>query len=96
MPTERFINWRRGNAAGQRGSEVITASELACFAYCPEQWRLQYGLELLPANGAAMDAGNRHHARKGLAERIAGAVIVLGRVLIVLAFLVLVAWVLLR
>ena len=26
---------------GQRQDEMITAAELACFAYCPEQWRLE-------------------------------------------------------
>jgi hypothetical protein len=30
----------------RRGDDFITAAELACFAYCPEQWRLEYGLEL--------------------------------------------------
>ena len=28
-------------------AELITASEIACFTYCPEHWRLEYGLELL-------------------------------------------------
>ena len=68
---------------------LITASELACFAYCPEQWRLEYGLELLPANWADLDAGTRHHARNTVAERIAGGLIELGRALMVVAALVL-------
>ena len=25
-------------------TDLISAQEIACFAYCPEQWRLQYGL----------------------------------------------------
>ena len=33
---------------GQPG--MISASEIACWAYCPEQWRLQYGLGLEPEN----------------------------------------------
>ena len=43
-------------SSGQSGScpEMISAAEIACFAYCPEQCRLQYGLELLPANRAAL------------------------------------------
>jgi hypothetical protein len=69
---------------------MITASEIACYAYCPEQWRLQYGLELLPANLAALDAGNRHHWWKVIAERIAGGAIGIGRALIVVAVLLLV------
>jgi hypothetical protein len=68
---------------------MVTAQEIACWAYCPEQWRLQYGLGLEPENRAALDAGNRHHARKAVAERVAGGVITLGRVLAVVAVLVL-------
>jgi hypothetical protein len=71
------------------GPEMVTASEIACFAYCPEQWRLEYGLELLPANRAALDAGKRHHWWKAIAERIAARFIAIGRVLIVAAVLAL-------
>jgi hypothetical protein len=97
MPTERSINRRRGNAAGRdgsgSGSELITASEIACFAYCREQWRLECGLELLPANQAALDAGTRHHWWKAIAERFAAKFIGIGRVLIVIAVLLfLVLW----
>ena len=81
----------------RRGEDdFITATEIACWAYCPEQWRLEYGLELLPANRAALDAGTRHHARKAVAERIAGGLVVLGRAVMVAAILVLLAWVLFR
>jgi hypothetical protein len=73
----------------RRGDDFITAAELACFAYCPEQWRLEYGLGLPPANRAALDAGTRHHERKAMAERIAGGSIMLGRFLAVLAAVVL-------
>ena len=72
-----------------RKDDYITAAELACFAYCPEQWRLEYGLGLSPANRAGMDAGTRHHERKAVAERIAGGSITLGRFLAVLAAMVL-------
>lgn len=73
----------------ESGPELITAAEIACWAYCPEQWRLQYGLWLEPENQAALAAGDRHHARKAVAERIAGGSITLGRFLIALAALVL-------
>ena len=75
----------------RRGSrpEMVTAAEIACWAYCPEQWRLEYGLGLPPANRVAMDAGTRHHERKAAAERVAGGSITLGRVLAVLATVVL-------
>jgi hypothetical protein len=80
----------------RRKNEFISATEIACWAYCPEQWRLQYGLELLPANQAALEAGTRHHARKAVAERIAGGLMMLGRAMMAAAILVLLAWVLLR
>lgn len=64
---------------------MITASELAAYAYCPEAWRLQYGLGLEGENPEALAAGTRHHAAKGAAERLAGGALALGRLLIVLA-----------
>jgi hypothetical protein len=73
----------------QRPDDLITAQELASFAYCPEQWRLQHGLGLEPGNRQALAAGSRHHDRKAVAERIAGGSITLGRFLIVLAAVVL-------
>jgi hypothetical protein len=73
----------------QRETDLITATELASFAYCPEQWRLQYGQGLLPANGAVMHAGTRHHEQTAVAEQIAGGSIELGRFVAVLAAVVL-------
>jgi hypothetical protein len=69
--------WREKKAK-VRDADLITAAEIACFVYCPEQWRLQYGLGLDPANRAALDAGDRHHSRKAFAERIAGGSIGVG------------------
>jgi hypothetical protein len=78
----------RGRSNGSRG--LISASEIACYAYCPEQWRLQYGLKLEPGNRAALDAGTRHHRWKAAAERLAGGLIGLGVSLAVIALLVLI------
>jgi hypothetical protein len=80
----------------RKPNDLVTAQEIACLAYCPEQWRLQYGLGLPPANQAALDAGNRHHARKAVAERIAGGLVTLGRALMLLALVVLLLWLLSR
>jgi hypothetical protein len=74
---------------GKMNSGLITATEIACWAYCPEQWRLQYGLGLKPGNRAALDAGARHHEQKEPAERMAGGSIELGRFLAVIAVVVL-------
>ena len=65
---------RRGRR--QDRNNLVAAAEIAAFVYCPEQWRLQSGLGLVPANRAALDAGNRHHAGKAVAERIAGGAVV--------------------
>jgi hypothetical protein len=69
------------------GLVPVSAAEVACFAYCPEQWRLEYGLSLPPKNRVARDAGRRHHARKAVAERVAGGSIVLGLALATVALL---------
>ena len=76
----------------KRDSGLVTASEIACWVYCPEQWRLQYGLGLEAQNQAVIDRGSRHHAAKAVAERIAGAAFSLGRVLVVLAVVTLLLW----
>jgi hypothetical protein len=88
-----WFNRRRG---GQRSEDLITASEIACFAYCPEQWRLQSGLGRPAENQAALDTGTRHHAVKAAAERVAAWSIRIGLVLVVTAVVVLLIWVLSR
>ncbi len=78
--------WRKRRAGPD---DLVSAAEIACWADCPEQWRLEHGLGLRPENRAALDAGARHHARKAVAERVAAGSIVLGRILAVLAAVVL-------
>ncbi len=80
----------------RRAAQMITAEEVSCFAYCPEQWRLQHGLGLAPSNQDVLNAGVRHHARKAVAERLAASSMMLGRLLIIGALLVLALWVLCR
>jgi hypothetical protein len=79
-----------------RADDLITASEMASFAYCPEAWRLEYGLGLEAGNRAAKGAGTRHHARKAVAERLAGLTIRLGQGIVLAALLLLLVWVLSR
>jgi hypothetical protein len=82
---------------GKRREEVITATEIACWVYCKEQWRLEHGLGLEAENRAALEAGTRHHERKAAVERVAGGSIAIGRLLAALALLaLLLAWVLSR
>jgi hypothetical protein len=76
---------RRENYRRQRPDDLISATEIAAWAFCPESWRLEYGLGLEPSNRKARSAGTRHHGRKAVAERLAGVLIMLGRVLAFLA-----------
>lgn len=69
--------------------DIVTAAEIASFVYCPEQWRLQYGLGLSPQNQSALHEGTRIHERKAVAEQVAGASIDVGRVLLILGLVVL-------
>jgi hypothetical protein len=71
----------KGNTSDR---DLVTASEIAAFVYCPESWRLQE-LGLPAANQAEMDAGTRHHERKAVAERVAGSSISIGLLLVAVA-----------
>ena len=78
----------RRNRRVRRDGDYITASKLASFAYCAEQFRLaELGLE--PGNRAALDAGTRRHARLAVAEQVAGRSIGMVRLLIMVALVVL-------
>ena len=54
------------------GPEMVTATEIASFVCCREQWRLAHGLDLPSSNQPAMDAGRRHHGRNAAVERSTG------------------------
>ncbi len=87
----------RRNAKQSQGPEMVTASEVAAFVYCPEAWRLEHGLGLEAGNREALEAGERHHAGKAAAERVAGGFIGIGRLVAVLAVVaLLLLWVLSR
>jgi hypothetical protein len=73
----------------------VTAHEIGAFVFCPEQWRLEYGLGLEPANRAALASGTLHHDRNAAAERSASRLIAVGRNVILAALLALfVLWIL--
>ena len=75
----------RKNKRDHSPNDLISASEIASFVYCPEQFRLEHGLGLEPENRQVLDAGTRHHARKAVAERVAGGAIGLGKTLLLVA-----------
>jgi hypothetical protein len=72
--------------------EFLSATEIGCFAYCPEAWRLEYGLGLESGNRKLRVAGTRHHGWKAVAERVAGGLILLGRILVAAVLLGLLLW----
>jgi hypothetical protein len=84
---------RTGRRGLRRGpDDLITAGEVACIVYCPEQWRLQFGQGLPAENQAALDAGTRHHAGKAAVERVASRSVLLGQAILLAALLLLLLW----
>ncbi len=72
-----------------RDPDTVTASELGDYEFCPEAARLARR-GYTSANQPARDAGTTHHQRKATAEVIAGGSIGLGKLLVVVAFLIIV------
>ena len=58
-------------------AEVITATEIAYWVYCPEQCRLQYAAGAGTGEPPGAGGGQRHHSRKAWAEQGAGMFIAL-------------------
>ena len=76
--------------------DVVSASEIASWAWCPESWRLQ-SLGHEPENRAAMKRGEKSHARTAAFEGRSRSAISLGWWLLAVAFLLAVlAFVLVR
>jgi hypothetical protein len=50
-----------------RDPDIVTASEIAAWAFCPEAWRLD-ALGAEPVNQAARDRGEVTHVRKAALE----------------------------
>ncbi|RUL89463.1 hypothetical protein [Tautonia sociabilis] len=75
--------------------DVVSAHEIGTFVFCPEQWRLEYGLGLEPGNQTALRSGSRHHERKQTAERTAGRLLQIGQKVIAAGLILLfVLWIL--
>jgi hypothetical protein len=66
--------------------EIVTASEIASWAWCPESWRLD-ALGAEPGNRDALHHGTRHHRATARAERWAMVLIRLGAWLVIAALL---------
>jgi hypothetical protein len=55
----------------ERDPELVTAAEIAAWAYCPESWRLS-SLGHVPENRAAAEKGRRHHANQATFKEFSG------------------------
>lgn len=58
-------------------TEVVTASEIASWAWCPESWRLE-ALGAEQGNRTAIRRGDSFHSRLGFAERLTAFATTLG------------------
>ena len=70
-----------------RDPDIVTASEIASWAWCPESWRLS-SLGHEPENRAAMKRGEERHALTALFVRWSALAIKVGIWLLVAALLV--------
>jgi hypothetical protein len=77
-------------------SDVVSASEIASWIYCPEQWRLHYGLSHESENVASLDRGERFHESTAALERSSRRILRLAGTLIIVAALLLVVVLLVR
>jgi hypothetical protein len=69
---------------GRRDPDLVTASELAAWAWCPESWRLD-ALGHEPENRTALEQGEAMHARTATVAERSRAATSLGRWLLVAA-----------
>lgn len=70
--------------AKRHPDDVVSASEIASWALCPEAWRLGQGLGLRPGNEERLQEGELFHARTAAIERHSGTALRVGLVLLAL------------
>ncbi len=73
----------------RKAPDLVSASEIAAWAWCPESWRLA-SLGHEPGNRASLKRGEVHHAEKAGFEGRSRSAVLLGRWLIILAVVLLV------
>ena len=69
-------------------SDVVSATEIASYVYCPEQWRLQHGLGHPSTNTASLAQGASLHRKTATVEVWSRRGLRLGFALVVLAALI--------
>src|SRR4051794_31864424 len=67
----------------QNDDDVVSASDIASWAYCPEAWRLQ-SLGYESGNKAALERGETFHAKTAAVERHSTVALRVGLVLLAL------------
>ena len=67
-----------------RDPELVTASEIASWSWCPESWRLE-ALGNEPENRAALNRGVRFHAETASVEQSSRSMLALGFILLLAA-----------
>ena len=70
-------------------SGVVSATEVASYVYCPEQWRLEHGLGNASTNTASLARGAAQHRKIAAVEVWSRHALRLGLVLVVLAAILL-------
>ncbi len=70
----------------KRSDDIVSASEIAAWAWCPESWRLN-SLGKTPKNQADLKRGEKHHAKKAAFEERSRSAISLGWWLLAAALL---------
>lgn len=71
----------------KRRDDVVSASEIAAWAWCPESWRLD-SLGAEPSNRGELVRGETHHVRQAAFEERSRSAISLGWCLLLFAALV--------
>ena len=71
----------------KRSGDIVSASEIAAWAWCPESWRLD-SLGAEPSNRAEMARGETFHAQKADFEERSRSALSLGWCLLAFAVLV--------
>jgi hypothetical protein len=74
--------------AKRTADDVVSASEIGSWAFCPEAWRLQ-SLGCESENKAALERGESSHAKTAAVERHSTVALRLGLVLLALGVIVL-------
>ena len=78
----------------KRHHDVVSASEIGSWAWCPEAWRLGQGLGLRPGNEEQLSEGERFHVQTAAVERHTVAALRVGLLLFALGLIALAAYLL--